>query len=142
MRAPCTCIFWGTYLRLADLRHRLANIIVAVPRSIESRRVVEHSGAVHRHRARGVSRSLQPGPVVCTFANDYTRALVLARLKIKPRPCDESLDKPFHIIARYALGLPDAASAPGDPFQRTEIRKPESPGADSAAYRCHRQRSA
>jgi len=36
--------------------------------------------------------------------------------------------------ARSALGLPDATPAPGDPFQRTEIRKPAPPGADTAAH--------
>ena len=82
MRAPCTSIFWGTYLRLADLRHRLANIIVAVPRSTESRRVVEHSGAALRHRAPGVSRSLHLDPVAC--ASPITAPdVALARLKVR-----------------------------------------------------------
>ena len=76
----------GTYLRLADLRHQLANIIVAVPRSTAPRRVVEHSGAVRRRRARGS----EPQPPLRSRRLHIVQRLhacfVLARLKIKPRP--------------------------------------------------------
>ena len=103
MRAPCTSIFWGTYLRLADLRHRLANIIVAVPRSTESRRVVEHSGAGRRLGAAGSETAasiLTPSPA---HPDHCTGGLPSRASKSKPTSAKTTLDKPFHIIARSAL---------------------------------------
>ena len=104
MRAPSTSIFWGTYLRLADLRHRLANIIVAVPRSTLSRRVVEHFEP-DRHRTKPGSETgslqLTPSPA---HPDRCTGGLPSRASKSKPTSAKTTLDKPFHIIARYALG--------------------------------------
>jgi len=102
MRAPCTSIFWGTYLRLADLRHRLANIIVAVPRSTESRRVVEHSGAGRRLGAAGSETAasiLTPSPA---HPDHCTGGLPSRASKSKPTSAKTTLDKPFHMAERSA----------------------------------------